>query len=137
MTQEPSARALQEAREWLARAERDLQAAQNELQASPPLPEISAYHAQQAAEKALKAFLTAHSVPFRFTHDLVELQAQCQGLDPRFARFLTAAQTLNPYATQFRYPGGPLAPPESETAQALELANGIVRFVQQELSRFV
>lgn len=137
MAQKPNARALQEAREWLARAERDLQAAQNELKASPPLPEISAYHAQQAAEKALKAFLTAHSIPFRFTHDLVELQAQCQTVDPRFARFLQAAQILNPYATQFRYPGGPLAPPQSEAAQALKLADEIFRFVQQELSRFV
>lgn len=80
MPQSPSPRALREAQEWLARAERDLQAAQNELMAAHPLPEISAYHAQQAAEKAMKAFLTAHSVPFSYTHDLVQLQAQCDAI---------------------------------------------------------
>lgn len=51
--------ALREAEEWLTRAERDLQAARNELSVAVPRLEISAYHAQQAAEKALKGFLTA------------------------------------------------------------------------------
>jgi HEPN domain-containing protein len=124
---------LREAREWLARAERDLQAAQNELKAAIPLPEISAYHAQQAAEKAMKAFLTAHSVPFQYTHDLVRLQGQCEAIEPAFTGCLAAAQTLNPYATLFRYPGGPLAPPPSEAEQALQLAGGIVRLVQHRL----
>lgn len=70
--------ALHEAQEWLTRAERDLQAARNELNARPPLPEMTAFHVQQAAEKVLKAFLTARSIPFRYTHDLVVLQAQCE-----------------------------------------------------------
>lgn len=122
--------ALREAREWLARAERDLQAARNELQAAHPLAEMSAYHAQQAAEKAMKSFLAAHSVSFQYTHDLVPLQMQCEALEPDFAPFLSNAQTLNPYATLFRYPGGPLAPPLPEAEAALELANEIVRFVR-------
>lgn len=74
MTQHPpSAATLREAREWLTRAQRDLQAARTQLHTSPPLPEMTAYHAQQAGEKALKAFLTLHRTPFRPTHDLVEL----------------------------------------------------------------
>lgn len=70
LPQPPDPGGLREAQEWVARSERDLQAARNELRATAPLPEISAYHAQQAAEKAMKAFLTARSVPFQFTHDL-------------------------------------------------------------------
>jgi len=129
--QPPSPGAIREAREWLARAERDLQARQNELNAAVPLPETSAYHAQQAAEKSMKAFLTAHSVPFQYTHDLVQLQAQCEAFESSFAGFLSAAQALNPYATLFRYPGGPLTPPEAETQHTLHLADGIVRCVRQ------
>ncbi len=72
----PSSGALREDQEWLARAERDLQAARNELRAAVPLPEMSAYHAQQAMERSLKAFLTANSIPFPYTHDLVLLQAK-------------------------------------------------------------
>lgn len=125
--------ALHEAQEWLTRAERDLQAARNELNARPPLPEMTAFHVQQAAEKVLKAFLTARSISFPYTHDLVVLQAQCEGAEPGFDRFLAAAQTLNPYATQFRYPGGPLSPSEAEAQRALELGSGIVDFVREQL----
>jgi len=81
----------------------------------------------------MKAFLTSRSVPFLYTHDLVQLQAQCEAIEPGFAGFLAAAQTLNPYATLFRYPGGPLAPPLSEAEQALKLSDGIVGFVRQHL----
>lgn len=134
MPPQPSnAGTLREAQEWLSRAERDLRAARNELNAVPPLPEMTAYHAQQAAEKALKAFLTLSSTPFRHTHDLVELQAQCEAIDPGFVRFLEAVQTLNPYATQFRYPGGPIAPPLTEAQHALGLSDAIIRFVQERL----
>lgn len=129
----PNPDALREAREWLARAERDLQAARNELTAAAPLPEISAYHSQQAAEKAMKALLTARAVPFPHTHDLVQLQAQCQALEPDFAGLLAASQTLTPYATLFRYPGGALAPPAAEAEHALGLADGIVRLVRLHL----
>lgn len=60
---------------------------------------MTAYHGQQAAEKALKAFLTLRGTPFRLTHDLVELLAQCQALDAGVVRLTAAAQTLSPYAT--------------------------------------
>ena len=114
MTEQPDDATLREAREWLTRTERDIQAARNELNAEHSLPEMTAYHAQQAVEKALKAFLTARSTPFRYTHDLVELQGQCEAIEPEFGQFLRAAQTLTPYATQFRYPGGQVAPPPEE-----------------------
>lgn len=126
---QPSPSVLAEAREWMMRAQRDLQAARNELAASPPLPEMTAYHSQQAAEKALKAFLTLRSTPFRSTHDLVELLAQCQTLDTRFAGLAGAAQTLSPYGTQFRYPSGPLARPVAESQQALRLAETVLAHV--------
>ncbi len=74
--------------------------------ASPALLGSSAYHSQQAAEKALKAFLTARQMRFHLTHDLVELQGQCRIVDAGFDGLVAAAQTLTPYATQFRYPGG-------------------------------
>jgi HEPN domain-containing protein len=131
--QPPSAAAIQEAREWLERAERDLAVVRQVLAGTPPLPDMAAYHAQQAAEKAFKAFLTARSTPFRRTHDLVELQAQCEVLDAGFSRFLVAAQALNPYATRFRYPGGPLAPPPAEAQQALQSAEDVVSYVRQQL----
>ncbi len=87
-TQPPlDATALAEAREWLARASEDLQVAELTRSASPALLGSSAYHSQQAAEKALEAFLTARQSPFHLTHDLVELQGQCRGVDASFDAF--------------------------------------------------
>lgn len=127
------ATALAEAQEWLARASEDLHVAELTRSASPALLGSSAYHSQQAAEKALKAFLTARQSPFHLTHDLVELQGQCRGIDASFDAFVGAAQTLTPYATQFRYPGGPMAPPAADADQALTLAQNVVDFVRARL----
>jgi hypothetical protein len=65
----------------------------------------------------------------------VPLLAACRTIDARFGAFLAAAQALTPYATRFRYPdpGSPLEPPPAEAQQAVQFAEGIVRFVQQQL----
>jgi len=47
-----------ETRAWLEKAADDLAAAGVDLAAQPPLRGDAAFHAQQAVEKALKAFLT-------------------------------------------------------------------------------
>ena len=121
-----------EGQEWLDRADRDLLMARRGLE-DPALPEATAYHAQQAAEKALKAFLTLHGRPFTKTHVLEDLIAICQRIDPAFASYLPAAKTLSPYVGRFRYPGRPLAPPLAEAQQALQSATEIVEFVRQRL----
>lgn len=125
--------ALVEAREWLARADEDLAAAERLLQTPPPLLATAAYHAQQAGERALKAFLAAHNVPFRPTRSLEELLSQCQAIDASFGQWSLAARTLTPYAIRFRYPGGPLAPTSVEAEEALQLADNVVQFVRVRL----
>ena len=74
-----SARA-EDTQAWMRRAREDLRAGRTMLDAKPPLLGPAAFHSQQAAEKALKAFLTWHDAPFRRTHDLGELGRQCTGL---------------------------------------------------------
>jgi len=54
-------------RGWLRRAAADLRGAEVDLAADPPLAGDAVFHCQQAAEKALKAFLAWHDVPFRKT----------------------------------------------------------------------
>ena len=125
--------AAREAGEWLARADEDLRVAELTLGALPPLLGSSAYHSQQAAEKALKAFLAARQVRFRLVHDLVELQTQCEQIDSEFARFFGMAQLLTPFATQFRYPGGPVAPEQQDAQEASRLASELVDFVRGRL----
>ncbi len=59
--------------QWLSRAEEDLDVATRLIAESTPYLSTVAFHAQQAAEKFLKAFLVRHGVEFPKTHDLEEL----------------------------------------------------------------
>jgi HEPN domain-containing protein len=72
---------LEEARDWLRRAQRDLLGAGRALSGEPILADLAAFHAQQAKEKALKAFLAAHDQPFPKTHNLERLVGFCQRID--------------------------------------------------------
>lgn len=128
---QPESRRL--AREWLLRADRDLLIAERGLRDPIPLGEATAYHAQQAAEKALKGFLVAHDLAFPLTHALVPLVRACRDVTPEFAQFLAAAQILTPYAVRFRYPEGPLEPSLDEAEEALGMAEEMVHFVRQQI----
>ncbi|MBI4495053.1 MAG: HEPN domain-containing protein [Chloroflexi bacterium] len=125
--------ALLEAQEWLNRANRDLRIAAANLRGAEVFPDAAVFFAQQAAEKALKAFLVAHDHPFPRTHDLERLVEWCETIEGGFAAFLGAARTLSPYAIGFRYPGGPQEPEMAEAQEALGLAGEIVRFVHDRL----
>ena len=122
---------LRDADEWLVRAERDLLLADRALNEIPVLADGAVFLAQQAAEKAFKGFLAAHGRPIQKTHDLTQLVPDCVAIEPGFAQFQAIAPQLSAYVTQFRYPGGPLEPPEAEARRAVEDARDIVDFVRQ------
>jgi hypothetical protein len=65
------------AHEWLTRAEHDLRVARYLLTMPDPPPESVGFHAQQCAEKGLKAFLTLHQILFERRHDLNYLIDLC------------------------------------------------------------
>ncbi|MGH2444120.1 MAG: HEPN domain-containing protein [Chloroflexota bacterium] len=46
------------------------------MTAKPPLLSDTAFHCQQATEKAMKALLAWHDVPFRRVHSLEEIGEQ-------------------------------------------------------------
>jgi HEPN domain-containing protein len=60
----------QHTQEWVDKAEGDFITAQRELDASPPNYDAVAFHAQQCAEKYLKARLVEAGVKFPYVHDL-------------------------------------------------------------------
>jgi len=60
-------------RRWLRYAEEDLRSAEILLKQGG-VPRISCFHAQQAAEKAIKAIFVFLQVDFPFTHDLNRLR---------------------------------------------------------------
>ena len=116
---------LAEIQEWLQRAAEDLREAEHDLEAAPPLIRGAVFHCQQAAAKALKAFLTTQDYPFRKTHDLEVLGSAVTARDSSLVDVFDRAADLTPYAWRFRYPGTPDAPTIQEAREALALAREV------------
>lgn len=94
--------------------------------------DTACFHAQQAAEKLLKAFLLDRQVAFPFTHDLVRLLLLCEGQDPSFAALLPVAELLTPYAVELRY-DGEFWPSPGIVRDARDAALAIKSFVLERL----
>ncbi len=62
-------------------------------------------HAQQAAEKYLKAFLVWHQIEFSKTHDIETLLKLAETGDAGILEMLAEATGLTPYGVEYRYPG--------------------------------
>ncbi|HMZ53523.1 MAG: HEPN domain-containing protein [Nitrospira sp.] len=122
-----------EARAWFQKATNDLRGADIDLAAAPPLVEDALFHCQQAAEKAMKGYLTAHERVFRKTHDLDELARACEAIDPTLKAVLLEARDLTVFAWEFRYPGDSQVPSESEAVQTLALARQVVSVLLDRL----
>lgn len=119
----------EEISQWMRKAHHDLLTARQVLELDPPLTDIAAYHCQQAAEKALKAYLVQQDASFSKTHDLAELVATCAESDARFTSLSEPAAILTPYAVAFRYPTGQPDPTVAVARQATEMAQSVVEFI--------
>ena len=89
---------------WFEQAQADLRAA--ELSAAGGAYEWACFQAQQAGEKALKAFLYAHGLTSIVTHSLRRLLRECQGIDPIFEGLAEAGRLLDQHYIPTRYPNG-------------------------------
>ena len=117
----------------MEKARRDIESARHALTASQPLRDDAAFHCQQAAEKALKAFLAWNDVPFRKTHSLEELGRQCCNIAPALRPLVDEAAPLSEYAWRFRYPGPVDAPTADEIGQAMSVASRVVAEIRARL----
>ena len=91
-------------RQWLAKADNDLLNIQNNL-ASRDIPwDTMCFHAQQAAERTLKALIVHDGGTPNRTHDLVALLAACSASHPELRQLENDCRTLSLLATRVRYP---------------------------------
>ncbi len=112
---------------WLIKARHDLAAAKK-LDDSEYF-DVAIYHCQQAAEKALKSFLTMHDVEFPKTHDIRLLVQMAMNINHDIEKLENAAELLTPYATEFRYPGDVMSPSDEEMLEALTKAKEVLDFI--------
>lgn len=118
---------------WLGFALGDLEAARSQ-RGRRVRPRIVAGHAQQAAEKALKAALVLEGILPPRTHDLDDLRNRLPA-GWRVKRRHPDLARLTDHAVESRYPDNiaPVTPIQSATA--VRQANAVVRLVREEFDR--
>lgn len=119
---------------WLRHAEEDLITAETVLGHSHVPPRQSCWHAQQAAEKALKAVLIFLQIDFRRTHNLNVLR----DLLPESWHLKTALlnlEDLNRWAVEARYPENGKEPTKADASTAVEQARAIWTAAFTELTQ--
>jgi len=122
---------------WLAAAEEDLLAADLILNGPMPSYRLVSFHAQQAAEKLLKALLIRHQVEFGNTHNLGELLRLAVPVAPGIDQMLAEARALTPYAVKARYPGEEPLPDRAEAGRHFALARKVSEHIRALLKPYL
>ncbi len=118
---------------WLGFALGDLAAARSQSWRRLR-PRIVAFHAQQAAEKAIKAALVLSDITPARSHDLDELRNALPN-DWRVKRRPVHLTRLSGYGVAIRYPDDvtPITPLQSATA--VRQAMAVVRIIREDFER--
>ncbi|MBL7161498.1 MAG: HEPN domain-containing protein [Anaerolineales bacterium] len=115
----------------LRKAANDLVAAQATLTTGRATDTIC-FHAQQAAEKSLKAILALHEIEYPWRHDLGELLELAQPIIPEISPYYDRIINLSPFAVEIRYDAEfepPLPDAEAAVKTAIEVHNLITSLV--------
>lgn len=92
--------------EWIEKAESDYQLALSlSRRRKMKFHDQACFHAQQSAEKYLKARIEEADLFTPKTHDLKKLLNLLLPEEPLWAALLLPLSTLSEYAVEFRYPG--------------------------------
>ncbi len=117
---------------WVKKAEGDINAAEACLKHTPACYDAVCFHAQQSAEKYLKAYLIFKGEETPRTHDLGFLVSLAAKIDTDFFQIIDLAEALTDYAVEVRYPLFE-EPDEEEAQEALTMAKKIREFVRKKL----
>lgn len=116
---------------WVRHAEEDFTLARAALRRKQPLASGACFHAQQCAEKYMKALLISRGAEFPRTHDLLLLNNLCSAngilleIEPRHLN------TLTDFAVRTRYPGND--PTAEDAKEAIALAKLVRTFARKFL----
>ncbi len=94
---------IQYIKNWLFRANEDIAVIERLIESGPQSYTSSiCFHAEQAVEKFLKAFLAYHDIDFPRTHDVDFLILECQKIDKD--TFDIDLKNLTEFGVSLRYP---------------------------------
>jgi HEPN domain-containing protein len=117
-------------RNWMFRASEDIAVINNLVRAGAEnYTSTICFHAQQACEKFLKAFLIYHNVDFPRTHDLDFLLMECQKINND--AFQIDLKSLTDFGVTVRYPDDFYIPEVKEALEYREIAVQIKEIVEE------
>lgn len=116
----------------MAKARGDVDAAEALVDNDEISDAIVGFHAQQAAEKALKAVLSARGVAYEFRHDIAYLCELLEGDGMELPDDVAWADTLTPWAAEFRYDDPPSDEPFDRRG-ALKTASTVTAWAASQL----
>lgn len=119
-------------KQWIIKAESDITIAGKDLKTDNPVTDAICFHAQQAAEKYLKAYLVFKNLDPEKTHKIEKLVLTCMTLDATFLA-LKNTEILTEYAVEFRYPDDFYIPDIEEAKVAYNLALKVKDFVLERI----
>jgi HEPN domain-containing protein len=126
-------RRLEVARVWLQRARSDLRLAETALNTPGVVPEDACFHAQQTAEKSLKALLIAQGTPFPRTHVLETLLDLLKAAGVEAPTDVDEAFVLTQYAVETRYPGDWEPVGLEEARLAIQKAEQVLEWIEARI----
>jgi HEPN domain-containing protein len=118
----------------MAHAESDLNLAYLGRKHNNIMPVQICFHAQQAAEKALKAVLLSRKIDFPLTHDIHELLEIGERGGIKLPSKLYNASILTPYAVETRYPGYWEHVTSTDLDEALKQAGEVIDWAKKFLA---
>ena len=115
---------------WLFRANEDIAVIKSLVNDGVEFHTSSiCFHAQQASEKFLKAFLAYHDVDFPRTHDLDFLLLECQKINKE--AFQIDFKSLTDFGVSVRYPDDFYIPDEEEALEYRDTAISVKEIVER------
>ena len=119
-------------KEWIDKAEGDWAIARREMRVrKEPNYDGICFHAQQCAEKYLKARLQEADIAFSKTHDLVKLLKAVLAAEPSWNVLEVDLIPLTDFAVDYRYPG--IAATRTEAKSAVAHCLKVRRVVRRAL----
>jgi HEPN domain-containing protein len=119
---------LEEAMLLLRKAREDASAVEKLASDGEMADSVVGFHAQQAAEKAMKAVLVSRGDEFPWTHDLRHLMDRLEAIARPLPESLCDVRMLAPWAVEFRY--GETIEDQLDREQALMLARDVIAWAE-------
>ena len=120
---------------WLEKATEDDLACVSLIEHGRARPASACFHAQQMADKYLKALLAASELKVKKTHDLRVLATLLKDVFPEVLSFEIEFTILNKYAITSRYPGDfPEGFTWADAQEAYDAAVKIKDFVMSKIN---